>query len=911
MRVLKRSGILEDVSFDKVLQRLRLLSDGLRVDHCDVARQVCGRIYDGVKTTDLDELAANLCSSLAIEDPDYGVLAARVLVSNLHKNTLPSFSQTIERLYRHDPPLIADDVYGIVRDNAERLDAVIDHSRDDWFDYFGFKTLERSYLLKIDGAIVERPQHLFMRVAVGIHKDDLESALETYDGMSTRRFTHATPTLFNAGTPRPQLSSCYLLQTNEDSLEGIFDTFKECGQISKYAGGIGLSVHDVRAKGAIIKGTDGTSDGLVPMLRVLNNVARYINQAGRRAGSIAVYLEPWHADVFEVLDLRKPHGHEEERARDLFYAMWVPDLFMKRVETDGVWSLMTPDVSRGLSDVWGKDFEDLYETYEREGKFVRQVAARELWRRIVESQVETGMPYLTYKDAANAKSNQQNLGTIKSSNLCVAPETRVLTRTGSRVIRDLRDEEVEVWNGERWSRVVVRQTGVDQPLLTVTCSSGERLECTPYHRFYVRLDESDRVVVVVARDLQPGMKLAEWTVPDSGDASSEVKIESVTDEGRRDDTYCFNEPLAHAGIFNGIRTGNCSEILEYTSPDEISVCNLSSICLPTFVSADRTTYDFDGLHATACRVTKNLDRVVDVTFYPLEKARRSNLRHRPIGIGVQGLADAYALMRMPFDSDEARVLNRRIFETIYHAAVQTSMELAKAHGKYSTFDGSPASEGRLQFDLWGVAVDDTRHDWTALKADVRKHGLRNSLLVAPMPTASTSQIMGFNECFEPFTSNIYKRRTMAGEFILVNRHLVRELQALGLWTEAIRTEIIVRDGSVQGIAAIPDHIRAVYKTAFELSQKVLIDQAADRGAFVCQSQSLNLFADNPDYKVLTSMHFYAWRRGLKTGVYYLRTRAKARAQQFTIDPTVSRDIASRSATMACGGDGGACTLCSA
>lgn len=1142
MRVIKRNGNYENVSFDKVLRRIQLLSNGLNVDYYEVASQVIRRIYDGVKTTDLDELTANHCSSLAIEDPDYGILAARVVVSNLHKNTEPSFSKTIELLYNNKPCLIAKDVYEIVKENADTLDSWIDHSRDDMFDYFGFKTLERSYLLKKDGIVAERPQHMFMRVAIGIHKEDIKSALETYDGMSLRKFTHATPTLFNAGTPNPQCSSCFLVHMIEDSIDGIFDTLKETAIISKYAGGIGLHVHNIRGKGSVIKGTNGTSDGLLTMLRVFNNTARYVNQAGKRAGSIAIYLEPWHADVFDFLELKKPHGHEEQRARDLFYAMWINDLFMERVQTNGVWSLMSPDVCPGLSDCWGNDFKELYEEYERQGKYVKKIKAQELWFKILECQIESGTPYLLYKDAANKKSNQQNLGTIKSSNLCVAPETMILTDKGYYPIKDLHGQQVSVWNGEEFSETVVHQTGHMQKLITVKFSNGMSIRCTPYHKFYIEWGKRPNTKsfprVIEAKDLQLGdyiiryelptinsegedLKYAythglfcadgtyqtheegkkhqcnyqkwngtdfckrhqnnikiydddemccaesfankpmlwlygekkklindvQWVyynpdttqdrlnvalpydikekyyvplngsldtklrwlegyldgdgtissnngaknlqvsssnkefltnvffllqtlgvncvmsvakqagktiLPDGKGGQKEyntqkvfrinvscshllhlkeigfnpkrlnvdgitskgglnrfIKVTGIEDKDDYDDTYCFNEPRKHKGIFNGIITGQCSEIIQYTSRDEISICNLASICLPTFVESDsegRSFYNFEKLHEVAKTVTKNLNKVIDINFYPLEKGRTSNFKHRPIGIGVQGLADTFALLHLPFDSPEAKKLNRDIFETIYHGSVQTSMEIARNNsfkrnpgydldpstakypGAYSSFEGSPASKGMLQFDLWGVNVTDDRYNWSELKSDIQKYGMRNSLLLAPMPTASTSQIMGFNECFEPFTSNLYKRRTMAGEFVVVNKHLVKDLQKLGLWSEQTRTEIIVREGSIQDMNSIPDNIKAVYKTAWEMSQKTLIDLAADRGAFVCQSQSLNLFVEDPDFKKLSSMHFYAWKKGLKTGIYYLRTRAKARAQMFTIDPSASKAI---------------------
>lgn len=799
MRVIKRNGDFEDVSFDKVLNRLQVLSFDLKVNVYEIAQKVCTRIFNGVKTTELDELAAQMCSSMLVEHPEYGKLASRIIVSNHHKNTSPSFSETIQMMFDNKDidgeknSLISDELYEIVMKNKEKLNSYIDYNRDYDFDYFGFKTLERSYLLKINGKVVERPQHMWMRVALGIHGPDFKDALQTYDYMSKKYFTHATPTLFNAGTPRPQCSSCYLLSMNSDSLAGIYESLQECAIISKHSGGIGIHMHQIRAKGSRIRGTNGTSDGIIPMLRVYNNTARYCNQGGKRNGSIAVYLEPWHADVEKFIELRKNHGNEEERCRDLFIALWIPDLFMKRVKANSKWSLMCPDRCPGLSDVYGDEFEALYEKYEREGKFNKQVNAQDLWFRVLESQIETGIPYILFKDSINKKSNQKNLGTIKSSNLCV-------------------------------------------------------------------------------------------------------------------------------------------EITEYSSPDEIAVCNLSSICIPTYIDKDgegRASYNFEKLHEISKVITKNLNKVIDRNFYPLEKARRSNLKHRPIGIGIQGLADAFVILRLPFESPEAKELNRRIFETIYHGALEASMEISKKRhelimeardlgesptiakydvylhlneyeldfvktsshpGAYSTFKGSPASKGLLQFDLWGTQATD-RYDWGHLKEDIIKYGIRNSLLVAPMPTASTAQIMGFNESFEPFTSNIYKRKTLGGEFIVVNKYLMQDLIDRDLWNKDMKDMIILNDGSVQNIKDIPKDLRELYKTVWEIKQKNLIDMSADRGVYICQSQSLNLFMEEPDFKKLTSMHFYSWERSLKSGCYYLRTKPRAKTQQFTIDPRLQKEVA--------------------
>ena len=746
MRVQKRNGAFEDVSFDKVLRRLLTLAhaEPLDVNCYELAQKVCSGIYDGVQTKQLDELAAHMCSSLIIDHPDYGKLASRICTSNHHKNTSPSYSETTRHLWENG--LVSDELWEFVQANREKLNSIIDYSRDYDYDFFGFKTLERAYLLKVDGVPIERPQDMLMRVSIGIHGTDMKDILQTYELMSSRYFIHATPTLFNSGTRRPQLSSCFLIHMEEDSIEGIFNTLKDCALISKNAGGIGMHIHNVRARNSHIKGTNGTSTGIVPMLRVFNNTAKYVNQGGKRNGSIAVFLEPWHADVESFLELRKNHGSEEERARDLFYAMWIPDLFMERVKSGGMWSLMCPSVSKGLSDVYAEEFNTLYEDYESKGMFIKQVKAQDLWFKILESQIETGVPYIGFKDHVNKKSNQSNIGIIKSSNLCM-------------------------------------------------------------------------------------------------------------------------------------------EICEVSKPDEIAVCNLASIVLKTFVSEDGQSFDFDKLHEITKVIVKNLNKVIDVNYYPTPKAEKSNKMHRPIGIGVQGLADAFILMGYPYDSDEARRLNKLIFETMYHGAIEASMELAKKHGRYSTFDGSPMSQGRFQFDLWGVTPTD-KWDWTALRASVMEHGLMNSLLIAPMPTASTSQIMASNECFEPFTSNMYKRKTLAGEFIILNNYLVNDLIKAGLWNKEIKDQIMLGDGSIQHIKNIPTALKNLYKTVWEIRQKVLIDMAADRGPFICQSQSMNLFIESPDFKKLSSMHFYSWQQGLKTGIYYLRSKPKAKTQQFTIDPNL-------------------------
>jgi ribonucleoside-diphosphate reductase alpha chain len=752
MFVLKRDGRQESIKFDKVTARIQKLCYGLDplVDPIPVAKKVIEGIYEGVTTQQLDELAAETAASFTVRHPDYALLASRIAVSNLHKSTTKSFSQTMTALYEYVDPktgengsMIAEDVYKIIMDNADQLDSTIIYDRDFGYDFFGFKTLERSYLLKIDGKIAERPQHMLMRVAVGIHKEDIKSAIETYDLLSERWFTHATPTLFNAGTPKPQMSSCFLLQMQDDSIDGIYNTLKQTAKISQSAGGIGLSIHNVRATGSYIKGTNGSSNGIVPMLRVFNDTARYVDQGGgKRKGSFAIYLEPWHADIHDFLDLKKNHGKEEQRARDLFYALWMPDLFMKRVEENAEWSLFCPHEAPGLSDCHSEEFEALYERYEKEGRARKKVKAQELWFTIIESQIETGTPYILYKDACNRKSNQQNLGTIKSSNLC-------------------------------------------------------------------------------------------------------------------------------------------TEIVEYTAPDEVAVCNLASIALPKFVT-EEGTFDHQKLFEITYVATRNLNKVIDRNYYPIPEARNSNMRHRPVGLGVQGLADAFIKLRLPFDSEEAKALNRDIFETIYYAAMTCSKDQAKEFGPYESYPGSPVSKGIFQYDMWGVTPTD-RWEWDVLKEEVAKYGVRNSLLVAPMPTASTSQIMGNNECFEPYHSNIYTRRVLSGEFVVVNKHLLKDLVQLGLWNDNMKNKLIAANGSVQNITEIPENIRILYRTVWELKMKDIIDMAADRGAFIDQSQSLNLFMQNPNFGKITSMHFYAWKKGLKTGMYYLRTQAASEAIKFTVD----------------------------
>jgi ribonucleoside-diphosphate reductase alpha chain len=1161
MRVTKRSGKLEVISFDKILQRIRSLSQeaGIQLNYSSLTMKVIDQLYDTIETKKIDELAAEQCAALSTQHHDYATLAARIVVSNHQKNTDASFSNVMRRLYYFtdihgkNRPLVSKELWDCVNKNADLIDGMIDHERDYLIDYFGFKTLERSYLFKIDTISVERIQHMWMRVSIGIHGDNMALVKETYDLMSQKYFTHATPTLFNAGTPRPQLSSCFLIAMEDDSIDGIFNTLKDCAQISKYSGGIGLHIHNIRAKNSHIQGTNGKTDGIVPMLKVFNSAARYVNQAGKRNGSFAVYLEPWHLDIEDFLDMKKNHGDEEMRARDLFYAIWTSDLFMERVRDNAKWSLFCPHECQVLHNVHGAEFNKLYAKYEEAGQARKVINARDLWYKILDSQMETGTPYILYKDAANAKSNQQNLGTIKSSNLCVAPETLVLTDKGHVEIQELEGKNVNVWNGEEFSKVDIVKTGVDQELIDVYTDDGSKLTCTPYHKFYIQASYAkNSIKMVEAQDLKPSDKLikCEYPVIDGNDsflhpythgffcgdgtyanvyentnpckfAASEghyfckrhsdfeteeyllkmdkdtdeikkcqatsytkkpivylygekkdllkhmtyrscsenggrivlqlpldisekfyipsfncsikdkldwfagycdadgtisrnedneqlqvasinyeflqhvklllqtcginpkirmskekgqsylpdgkgghryfdtqtvyrllitscdlyslfaigfspkrliisgnspsrdarqfVKILKIENNNRIDDTYCFTEPKRHMGVFNGVLTGQCCEIIEYSDDNETAVCNLASIGLPTFVNGKQ--FDYEKLHQVTKVVTQNLNRVIDVNFYPTEKTKLSNYRHRPVGLGVQGLSDTFVLLDIAFHSEEAKEINKMIFETIYHAALEKSNELSiersnaikklttpldklelftfdesqksqtrdpDMQGAYSSFEGSPASRGILQFDLWGVTPSD-RYDWDALKKSIVRYGIRNSLLVAPMPTASTSQILGFNECFEPFTSNLYSRRTLAGEFVVVNKYLMKELIELGLWNEQIKNNIIANKGSVQQLTVLSEKLRNKYKIVWEIPMKHVIDMAADRGAFICQSQSMNLWVEEPTYNTLTSMHFYSWKKGLKTGIYYLRRKARHQAQQFTIEPETKKN----------------------
>jgi len=1070
MRVIKRSGDEVPMLFDKVTKRILKLNSApefqpLNIQPDKVAQKVFTSMYDGITTTEIDNLTAEVAIGMITEDPDYETLAMRVAVSNLQKACPKTFSDAMVALH----------VKGIVSDHfmkcvALELDAVIQSKRDYLFGYFGIKTLQKGYLNE-----GETPQYLFMRVAVGIHGDDIPRVRETYDLMSQKYFTHATPTLFNAGTNNPQMSSCFLVAMKDDSIEGIYETLKECAHISKWSGGIGIHCSNIRASGSRIKGTNGVADGIVPMLRVFNNTARYVNQGGgKRKGSFAIYLEPWHADVTEFLELRLNQGDEEMRCRDLFTAMWIPDLFMEKVEKDEDWHLMCPNECPGLPDVYGEAFNELYRMYVAQGRFKKKVRAREVWDAVLKSQVETGTPYMCYKDACNEKSNQKNIGTIKSSNLCVAPETVILTKNGYQKISDLVGQVVYVWNGEEWSAVTISRTSDKSRLVRVNFSDGTFLECTEYHKFHLQVGYGSKTEIKQTTNLVPGDRLIKWTPPNpvefedtedfsypythgffcgdgtyhstyagfktiptvslygekkklvehlnirtmSGneDASGRlnvqlpydlpnkfkvplrgavktrldwfaglcdadghtqgcpgnptqktisigsihmnflrdiqlmlhtlgvssvigllreagetelpdgkggkkmfetqacwrlvvsalgvetlinagfethrldlsdftpvtrdvrqyVRVVSIEDNGRMDATYCFNEPKRHMGVFNGVITGNCTEIIEVSTPDETAVCNLASICLPTFVKDGE--FDLSELHRVAQVVTRNLNRVIDRNYYPTEAARKSNMRHRPIAIGVQGLADVFMMLGLSFDSPEARKLNKDIFQDIYRAALLASSDMAEEEGPYETYEGSPASKGILQPDMWGVNTE----SFAFLKQRILKWGLRNSLLVAPMPTASTAQIMGNNEAFEPYTTNIYLRRTLAGEFVMLNKHLVKDLQKLGIWNQNLKNEIVRAGGSVQGLEGVPDTLKAIYRTVWEIPQKSIIDMAADRGAYIDQSQSLNIFMENPSLAKLSSMHLYGWKKGLKTGMYYLRTRAKARAQQVTV-----------------------------
>jgi ribonucleoside-diphosphate reductase alpha chain len=1141
--VIKRNGSKEEVSFDKVTRRIKKLCVGLSTDINPIliAQKVCSQIYNNVTTVELDELAAQICIAMETTNLDYGILASRIIISNNHKCTSPSFSETIYILYNNKDihgkkcPLIADDIYEIVMKNKDKINAVLNYERDYLFDYFGFKTLEKAYLMKCNQKIVERIQHLFMRVSLGIHKDDLKSAIQSYELMSQKYFTHATPTLYNAGSTKSALASCFLLGM-DDSVKGIYKTISDCAEISACAGGIGLCLSKIRSKNSYIRGTNGTSNGIVPLCRVLNETARHINQSGKRPGSIAVYIEPHNVEILEFLELRKNTGAETERARDLFLALWISDLFMKRVESNLDWSLFDSDECPGLDKLYGDDFEELYTKYESEGRARKIIPARKIWNYILTSQIETGVPYITFKDNVNKKSNQSNIGTITNSNLCVVGETLILTDNGYEEIKNLENKNINVWNGLEFTNTIVRKTGENQKIIKVILSDGCELECTEYHKFFIEqkyinksnlnIDvlKSINVLKIDAKDLKQDMKLVkcdfpviknfnqeeeilfkyaytagfhsgdgtynysntdqetkcgyknipnsayckrhqmyhkddlvdnmcnaisrkripivslygdkikllehlhyykagnitkenkinvilydcipekfsvplncsvktklEWLagladadgailnnydlqsiqissinkiflmniklmlntlgcqtkvlklsdsqtrfLPDGKGGNKEylcqtayrliingtslsklinlgfdtkrlelnklisnkrnpdkfVKVIDVIDNNKYADTYCFTEQNRNAGIFNGVLTGNCNEIVQYCDSTEYAVCTLASVSLPNFVKENTNGelyYDFEKLVEVAGVMTRNLNKIIDINYYPVPETRKSALRQRAIGIGVQGLADVYAKMGYAFDSNEARELNKLIFESLYYGAITMSHNLALETQPHIDFIGSPMSQGKFQFDLWNVKPTN-RYDWESLRTNIMKNGIANSLLIALMPTASTSQILGNNECFEPFTSNMYSRRTIAGDFIVINKYLVKDLMKIGLWDIKMKNKIISKNGSVQNIDEIPQNIKNLYKTVWEIKQKVLIDQAIDRAPFVCQTQSMNLFFEEPTQGILTSALFHGWKNGLKTGSYYIRTKPKAQAQQFTIDPSLNNNF---------------------
>jgi ribonucleotide reductase alpha subunit len=986
MQVVKRNGNKENVCFDKITRRISALCNGLEhVDPIIIAKDVIMSLNDGIKTTDLDVLSADISASKAHHYPDYNKLGGRILSSNLTKSTEYNYKNIVTKLYDHQ--LISEIFFNFVTEHHLTIQTFFDFSRDLLFDYFAIKTLERSYLMKIDGKILERPQHMWMRVAIQIHGCHIESKLttqeklekikETYDYMSQLYFTHATPTLFNSGTKRPQLSSCFLY-SSEDNIEDIFKTISDTAKISKWAGGIGMSLSNIRAKGSMIRGTNGKSEGIIPLCKTLEMVSRYINQGGKRKGSIAVYLEPFHADIFDFVELRKNTGDENLRARDLFIALWVPDLFMKRVENDEIWSLMCPDECPGLIDVYGEEFEKLYIQYETEKRYKRQVKARELWNHIIDNQIETGMPYISFKDNVNKRNMQSHLGVVRNSNLCVAPETMILTESGYHKIKDLENTDVNIWNGEEFTPTKVLKTGENQELIKIVLSNGSEIECTPYHKFYV--DENNKNIQYEAKKLKNGMKLIkteypiiregldtfshnknevpinynikiklEWlekNIDDNGKINNSnielvvdnkdklqnikyllqtlgcdpdiknnklcltswdvaklydlgfrpkrlqisgiypkkhtkrwIQVTDIIYTNRVSDTYCFKEEKRGMGIFNGIITGQCNEISLVSNKDNYAVCNLSSICLSKFV--ENGIFNFRKLRDVAEIITQNLNNVIDVNYYPTPETRKTNMENRPIGIGVQGLADVYCMMGLPFGSEEAKKLNKEIFENIYFGSVKKSIELAKEYGPYLSYNNSPHSQNLLQFNFYeNVQLS---LDWEDLFEDMADYGMRNSLLTALMPTASTSQIMGNNECFEPFTTNIYVRKTLAGEFTVVNQYLIKDLIKLGLWTKEVYEEILYDNGSVQRISCIPQEIKDIYKTAFELKVTDILKQAVDRSPFIDHQQSMNLFMSKVSFQVLHSSHFYSWKNGLKTGMYYLRTQPAVDAIKFGLD----------------------------
>lgn len=1007
MKVIKRNGKEQELSFDKILYRIKKVSgkcsqnsleDLVNVDHCLIAQEVIANIFDGISTSQLDEIAARISVSYSTVDTDYAELAARLCVSNLHKKTTECYSEVSREL--HEKGLISDETFEIVEKNKDTLNNSIDYSRDYLFDYFGLKTLERSYLLKEGdtGEIIERPQNMWLRVAVGIHKHDIPRVIETYNLMSQFYFTHASPTLFNAGTNRPALSSCYLTAIS-DSMLGIYKTLSDCAMISKHAGGIGLHVSNIRSSGSYIKGTNGKSDGIVKMLKVFNETARFANQGSKRNGSFAVYLEPHHADIQEFLELRKNTGDESLRARDLFYAMWVSDYFMECVENNGDWYLMSEDTNPGLTDSYGEEYKQLYLSYVESGNYRQKIKARDLWQKILVSQIETGMPYMSYKDAVNEKSNQKNIGVIKSSNLCVAPETKILTSYGYlRIDALVGRDDIEVWNGSQFSRCSVFKTSDESELVKVSFSDGAFLECTKYHKFHLKdgrvvcasellsgeiLKNCDFPVLFVEKDntlrdklnwistnfseniesgelvigLEKGFSKSELleiklmlqtiginvAVDFSGSdritigaryipylcrlgflpknisisgvfeiKELEVSVVSVEETGRISKTYCFNEPLRHTGVLNGVLTGNCNEITLVSNEEEIAVCNICTFSLPKYVekNSDGTFYyNHEKLSEIVRIATRNMNNVIDYNYYPVPETRTSNMRHRPIAMGIQGLANVFFEMKIPFDSEEAKTLNKEIMETVQYSGWKASMELAKELGEpYSSFVGSPASKGVFQHNMWGIKNSETsgRWDWDSLRSEIVVHGVRNSMITALPPTASTSQILGNYESFEPQNSNMFMRSTLSGDFPIINRYLVKDLAKLGLWSEDMKNAIIANQGSVQNIEEIPDWIKKVYKTIWEISQKTLLEMSRDRGLFVDQTQSLNVYMTKPSIAKLSSMHMYGWKIGLKTGLYYLRTKSASNAQQFTVSKKQVKEeivcsLDNRDACLACSG----------
>lgn len=986
--VIKRDGRREEVSFDKVSRRIKTLSKGLKVSYFVIAQKVCNRIYPDVKTSELDELAAKLCASMASDKLDYGTLASRIIISNNHKNTSPSFSEAMEALWRNtdslgkSSPLINESVYNMVQKHKTKLNSVIDCNKDYLFDYFAYKTLERAYLCKVKGKTIERIQYMFMRVSLGLWPNDIINALKSYDLLCQKFFTHATPTLYHAGTPHQQMISCFLLGVN-DSITGIYKTLSDCAQISKWAGGIGIHIHNIRGNGSYIRGTNGTSNGIVPMLKVYNDTAQYVDQGGgKRKGSFALYLEPHHPDIMAFLEIRLNHGAESERARDLFTAVWLSDHFMNCVEKDEPWYLLNPDECVDLCDLYGEDYTKRYKEYVEMGRFIKKIEARQIWNAIVKSQIETGTPYTGFKDNINRKSNQKNIGTIRSSNLCVAPETQILTDKGYVEIQKVADQYVNVWNGKKFSKSWVSKTNSNQTLMRIKFSNGKSLDCTSYHKFYL----NGRKNYVIADELKIDDQLITIDIPtveeyedvmylETNPAQEVIRIKykigelkrvenirvtSIEKNVRVSDTYCFNEPEHHLGIFNGIPAGNCHEIVEYSDDKEYACCCLCSICLPRFVykdEEDNPHFDHDLLIKVTDQTTRNLNQVVDINYYPISETKRSNMRHRPLGHGVQGLADTYIKMGYPYSSNEARVLNKEIFETLYYGTMKASADIAKERyegmkllnqlykdgkltvkklynddgefigkdiytiinetddhtvqnlidtlkpnewelnmdshfGAYSTFVGSPLHEGKFQFDLWGVTPSD-RYDWDALRLQIQTYGTRNSLLVALMPTASTSQIMGNNEAFEPYTSNAYVRSTNAGVFKVLNKHMIKDLMKEGKWNSKIKDSIIAHEGSIQHLDDISDHTKDLYKTVWEIPQYEIVKQAADRGPYICQTQSMNLHFSEPSMKLITSALFTGWKMGLKTGSYYIRGQPRASAQKFTIDPTLLKRLSNK------------------